>query len=1184
MRELAPSPRQSTPQDSTRAYRGALQHFPVRFTLLLALLSIAARAGLNDFIAQEVVATAARAHPQLALDFLLDTTRKGEELPDDVHDLHAVFEEQVDALWVAVTVIRERDDVAVLVAGRPPHLLAGEANRGRNSGVTQFVAINPGEHVTDTWVDGSNGRNGARTRYEYNGAGEVIKEWRPGVDRPTLYQRDVQGRVTKQTTPDGVVTEIVYDLAGRATSSTRVGTDGTRQTTSATLDAAGRITSVTEPNGHYQSWTYDRASRVTSMSENLTSTTSRTQTQSFDAAGNLVRATDPLGNATWNTYNSWGLLEQKVEPSTAGAPTLLDRSWTYRYEPGGEIASETAPGGVVRESNYDIVGQLREVYADDPSQPSAYVEHSLTYSKAGALTSVDTPSGVQRFTWGSRGQLLTARGPLTNADYSYDDNMRLREEHSYKTNGVDTLATTTYWYDAAGRPAGSSGELNGKYQSVERAYDINGRPHTDTYRSNDVLDFAGQPAQTGVNFYDYDAFGRRAVETLRSPGGAFKSSTSYTYDSVDNIVTRAVDQRGADQGGTYQYDLASRILQYQTPGVDPVQYSWDAANNRTSENRPGTKRSWTYDERNRPTSFTSGTVFYSQTQSITSDARGNVTAIGNRSLAYNALDQLSTDGNVSYQYDGLGRLSSRNSDVFLYRGTDPEPRGIRGSVGTGAAKFTTGISGISPLTWNLSSGKAGGAVSNTHGDSNGLLDTTGTYGDTVGYGPFGTRSVGSTGTNQFFGFEGNWTDPASGSVYMGARWYDPALGGFLSRDSLDLPLAGGSMNRYSYGNGNPVNSLDPTGHISIPIPKPGIGGLIGGIISGLLGGSSTGVPLSGLSSWLGNVFGTATQPLVSAQQWVMAQILRGVANVWQWMQQSTAPRGSVGSSSVAALPATGPAVGVVAPRVTTPPPPPRPIPVDATRPGWTWTQSASAATGITRNVNTPTQAQGATAEKCGLGGTLASCQTPTQGIFQFCASPGALASVCTAAEPAPGRPGASRSNVAMTSPLAGATTGAFGPTGDPGNCSPAEQVLGVCSADPAPRAPSTRAPQPANASDLPSEIVRPKPSGGIGPVRKGQEGENAVRSVYDIGEKTSVKIKGTDRTRIFDGLNKSAVTEIKNVNRQSFTLQIKDSMKYALENDLDFHLYIRGDGGTRLSGPLEEMMSSIARFEIRYIP
>ncbi|WP_290218139.1 ATP-binding protein [Corynebacterium atrinae] len=83
-----------------------------------ALLSIAARAGLNDFIAQEVVTTAARAHPKLALDFLLDTIRKGEKIDDGFPDLHAAFEKNVDEFsdWLIEHLHDGSDDLGEVVS------------------------------------------------------------------------------------------------------------------------------------------------------------------------------------------------------------------------------------------------------------------------------------------------------------------------------------------------------------------------------------------------------------------------------------------------------------------------------------------------------------------------------------------------------------------------------------------------------------------------------------------------------------------------------------------------------------------------------------------------------------------------------------------------------------------------------------------------------------------------------------------------------------------------------------------------------------------------------------------------------------------------------------------------------------------------------------------------------------
>ncbi|WP_207792989.1 putative toxin [Nocardioides acrostichi] len=63
-------------------------------------------------------------------------------------------------------------------------------------------------------------------------------------------------------------------------------------------------------------------------------------------------------------------------------------------------------------------------------------------------------------------------------------------------------------------------------------------------------------------------------------------------------------------------------------------------------------------------------------------------------------------------------------------------------------------------------------------------------------------------------------------------------------------------------------------------------------------------------------------------------------------------------------------------------------------------------------------------------------------------------------------------------------------------------------------------------------------NGGANAVRIGQAGESAVRSAFDIGPKATRVING--RTRIFDGLNDVAVSEVKNVQRLSYTRQLRD--------------------------------------------
>jgi RHS repeat-associated protein len=62
-----------------------------------------------------------------------------------------------------------------------------------------------------------------------------------------------------------------------------------------------------------------------------------------------------------------------------------------------------------------------------------------------------------------------------------------------------------------------------------------------------------------------------------------------------------------------------------------------------------------------------------------------------------------------------------------------------------------------------------------------------------------------------FGFTEQWQDP-NDLLFLRARYYNPALGVFLSLD----PLEGGvgnvrTLNRYGYVQANPANLVDPSG-------------------------------------------------------------------------------------------------------------------------------------------------------------------------------------------------------------------------------------------------------------------------------------------------------------------------------------------------------------------------------------
>ena len=103
-----------------------------------------------------------------------------------------------------------------------------------------------------------------------------------------------------------------------------------------------------------------------------------------------------------------------------------------------------------------------------------------------------------------------------------------------------------------------------------------------------------------------------------------------------------------------------------------------------------------------------------------------------------------------------------------------------------------------------------------------LSDGSGALSGTADYSVFGAvRS--QSGASSTFGYTGEQTDAATGLVYLRARYLSPALGRFLSADSVQ-PNAPGTTgyNTYAYVANNPTTWTDPSGHqVAAGAPRGG---------------------------------------------------------------------------------------------------------------------------------------------------------------------------------------------------------------------------------------------------------------------------------------------------------------------------------------------------------------------------
>jgi RHS repeat-associated protein len=93
-----------------------------------------------------------------------------------------------------------------------------------------------------------------------------------------------------------------------------------------------------------------------------------------------------------------------------------------------------------------------------------------------------------------------------------------------------------------------------------------------------------------------------------------------------------------------------------------------------------------------------------------------------------------------------------------------------------------------------------------------VTDLDGQVSLTRRFSPWGELLEQDGGGDFAWGYFGELLDAATGLIYLRARYYAPAQGRFLSRDAWEgdysRPL---SLNRWNYGEANPVIRIDPTG-------------------------------------------------------------------------------------------------------------------------------------------------------------------------------------------------------------------------------------------------------------------------------------------------------------------------------------------------------------------------------------
>jgi RHS repeat-associated protein len=538
----------------------------------------------------------------------------------------------------------------------------------------------------------------------------------------TTWERDLQGRITKEIRPNGSFKELTYET---------------------TTSRRKKVKDAKNQETNYSYYLDDKLQQTSYTNAQIA-----TPAVSFiydPVAGRLATMSDGAGTSTYAYH-------PVTVPPSLGADQLASVD--------GPLANDTVS------YTYDELARVK-------TRTLNGVTTSWTYDALGRLTTLADPLGNFTYTYvGTTGRTNTVTYPNgQTTSYAYlpvNQDLRLQEIHHKKPGGT-TLNKYDYTYDAVG-----------DILTWAQQTDTNpAQTYTFEYDRADQLAAATLSAATPKRYrYAYDPAGNRTVEQMDD------AATLATYDNMNRLTTQVpggglvfrgtlsepatvtVGGQPATVGGTNQFSGTAQVPQGTSQAT--VQAIDPAGNVRTNVyelTQTGATKSFTYDG--------NGNLTGDGTKTYEWDAGDRLVAVkqGVNTLA-------------SFTYDGARRRATKTSAgvtrSYIYDATQVlEERPTAGVT----KRFIFGP-GIDQLLAEVASGTATYSVADHLGSIARTTDASGTPSLTREYDPWGNPLQGSaTGGYAFTGRE--W-DAEAGTYYYRARYYDPKLGRFLSEDPIGL--------------------------------------------------------------------------------------------------------------------------------------------------------------------------------------------------------------------------------------------------------------------------------------------------------------------------------------------------------------------------------------------------------------
>lgn len=601
------------------------------------------------------------------------------------------------------------------------------------------------------------------------------------------YCYDGRGRIVSVVLPDGASTS-TYAYSGNTTTITDPAGKWKQQVS----NVFGNLKTINEPNpaggaNFSTSYTHDVMNHLTQVSMPRGSTT-QTRTFAFDpSTQRLSSQTHPESGTTSYTYNADGTLATRTDAKGQIAQYTYDS-----YQRVTEVQRFPTPG------HEDLCQQWVMKY--DTTQPFTGITAT---NAAGRLTEFSwggscTMGAFEAWAYTPAG-LVSQKPSLT---YNYDSEGKVTVFTPPGVGSIDPAKWYTYSFDLMDRPVSmTDNSTNVWVQNVQYG-------PADEITQMTRLWLNPQLAYTNqTETRQYNALGQLTRITIPT-----FLDQEYVYSTTQNNggITQTIDHIN-NETVSYTYDALNRLATANSSLGWGLSFTYDGFGNLTDKTvtagSPPALHVTVDPTTNR---LTGGGYTY--------DANGNLTGItGQFTATYNVDNQIQTfspasGGTASYYYDMANRRGFLN---------DPNNGVSTTAYGAYGEHFNTiGASGWdnrniyfgTQLIWNFWV-SASGYVASTHPIALDRLGSLRTYGiASTNYYPFGEEYATTAQDREKFATY--IRDGISGLDYAMNRHYSSTLGRFLSPD----PTNGGasladprSLNRYTYGRGDPINRYDPSG-------------------------------------------------------------------------------------------------------------------------------------------------------------------------------------------------------------------------------------------------------------------------------------------------------------------------------------------------------------------------------------